>query len=218
MFSTALSYTLEAAYREAANRKHAFFCVEHLLYALLFDEEIAEIIKNCGGSAPAIKRDLEGFFEKHVEKVDFNGAAQEDEPREMGPIQTPAIQRVLQRAILQMNSAGKDVVTGKDVLAQIFFEKETHAAYFLAKQDIQRMDVINFISHGMSKIAVAEGEGEGPTGREAEEDEGGDASVERESRRKSRALDQFCEDLTERARAGVLDRFIGREWVVERML
>ena len=66
MFSTALSYTLEAAYREAANRRHAYFCVEHLLYALLFDEEITEIINGCGGSVPDIKRDLEDFFDKHV--------------------------------------------------------------------------------------------------------------------------------------------------------
>jgi len=155
MFSNELSYTLEAAYREAASRKHAFFCVEHLLYALLFDEEIVEIIKSCGGNDAKIKKDLEQFFEQHVEKVDDLKSNESihvsEEQEEVGPIQTPAIQRVLQKAILQMHSAGKDTVTGKEVLVQIFTEKETHAAYFLAQQEIDRLDVINYVSHGFRR-------------------------------------------------------------------
>jgi len=226
MFSNELSYTLEAAYREAASRKHAFFCVEHLLYALLFDEEIVEIIRSCGGNDAQIKKDLEQFFEQHVEKVDdlkpheslHVSEEQEvpEEQEEVGPIQTPAIQRVLQKAILQMHSAGKDTVTGKEVLVQIFTEKETHAAYFLAQQEIDRLDVINYVSHGVSKepfiVDVDEEKAEAETGPLPEE-RGAPGE-----KRKFKALKQLTEDLTLRAEKGELDPIIGRENELERML
>ena len=209
MFSTELSYTLEAAYREAARRKHAFFCLEHLLYALLFDEEILDVITSCGGNPEKIKQDLEDFFEKHVEKVGQRSTGDGEE----GPIQTPAVQRVLQRAILQMHSAGKEVVTGKEVLAQIFTEKDSHAAYFLARQEISRYDVINYVSHGISKDG-----GYMEESPEEEEEEPGLRPVERKGDRRARALEQYTEDLTALARNGKLDPIIGREREIERMM
>ncbi|NLF25697.1 MAG: hypothetical protein GX589_08600, partial [Deltaproteobacteria bacterium] len=206
MFSTALSYTLEAAYREAVNRHHLFFCVEHLLYALLFDEEVSKTIHNCGGCVPEIRRDLEEYFDKHAERMSPIAIIEECDLPESGPVQTPAIQRVLQRAIMQKNFADKGVVTGGDVLAQIFLEKDTHAVYFLEKQNIEQIDVINYISHGVTKIAQREGEQFTP----AEGDDSDVGHQEKGDRKKRSALEQFCEDLTALAKSGELDPVIGR--------
>lgn len=214
MFSTELSYTLEAAYREAANRKHAFFCLEHLLYALLFDDEVVDIVSNCGGNTSAIKKDLEGFFDKHVEKMDDVPEFRENNLEEVGPIQTPAVQRVLQRAILQMHSAGKDIVTAKEVLAQIFSEKDSHAAYFLGRQELTQLDVISYVSHGIPQSG-----GSYDFEEESAEPEPKVLPGSQPSRKKKKkALEQFTEEMTELARQGKLDPIIGRKKEINRMM
>jgi len=209
MFSTELGYTLEAAYREAAQRGHAFFCLEHLLFALLFDEQISTVLKRCGGNLPELKKELESFFEKHMEVV---GPSSDKD--EIQPIQTPAVQRVLQRAIMQMHSAGKNLVTAQDVLVSLYSEKDSHAAYFLHKQGIERLDIVNYVSHGVTK------DGLGPLfdseqGEEEERDEEGEA--ESRSKRPG-ALARFTENLTELAKEGKLDPVIGRELEIERAI
>jgi ATP-dependent Clp protease ATP-binding subunit ClpA len=202
MFSTELSYTLEAAYREASQRKHAFFCIEHLLFALLFDEQVAEVIRKCGGNIERLREDLEGFFASGVEEI-------HDQPE---PEQTPAVQRVLQRAILHMHSAGKKVITGRDVLVAIFGEEDSHAAFFLIKQHITREDVLDFISHGIAKV---DDEMEVADGRDAEEGEDTDDSPKGQG---ASILARCTENLTDRARKGELDPIIGREAEIARAI
>ena len=199
MFSTELSYTLEAAYREASQRKHAFFCVEHLLFALLFDQQIAEIIRNCGGDIDLLKQDLEEFFSSAIEPSQG----------ETEPDQTPAVQRVLQHAILHMHSAAKKVVTSNDVFVAIFSESESHAVFYLLKQNISRQDVLDYVAHGVSKIA--EEEKDGITTEESD-----DTNTKKSST--SSMLARCTENLTESARRGELDPIIGREKTIARAL
>lgn len=206
MFSTELSYTLEAAYREATNRRHAFFCVEHLLYALLFDRNVSHILENCGADVSTLKKDLEQFFDSHVEKIG-------DSDDEDGPLQTPAVQRVLQRAVLHMHASGKELVTGSEVLVQIYSENDSHAVYFLNKQNIGRLDVVEFVSHGNMPVVIDDEDDSPAVGHEEEESEG-----RRKKGKKKKFLDQFAEDLTEKARKGKLDPIIGRENELKRII
>ena len=206
MFSTELGLTLEAAFREAASRRHAFFCLEHLLYALSFDEQIIEILQSVGTDIPALRKDLEQFFDKHIEVVPVKSnrvAASE-------PAQTPAVQRVLQRAIMHVRSAQKDVITPAEVLVALFTEEDSHAVFFLAKQGVTRLDVLNVVAHGMPKSTP--GKEELLSDFEDEGDESGGSSS------RSSALEQFTEDLTAQARAHKLDPVIGREAEIERTI
>ncbi len=212
MFSPTLGNTLEAAYQEANNRKHAFFCVEHLLYAMLDDDDIVAILKHCSGSISQLREDLEKFFSAHVETIE--GEQPEFSPSEQagGPIQTLAIQRVLQKALFHMHSAGKHVVEAQDVLVQIFTEKDSHAAYFLRKQDISEVDIIQYISHGIVKMDI-----------EDQEDDDFDSdsdteSDEENSTRGEKILTTFADELTSPAQAAQLDPVIGRERELERMI
>jgi ATP-dependent Clp protease ATP-binding subunit ClpA len=154
MFSTELGLTLEAAFREASSRRHAFFCLEHLLYALTFDEHVMRILQSAGADLALLRKDLEAFFDKHVEVVPIGGA----KGQVSEPAQTPAVQRVLQRAIMHVRSAQKDVITPAEVLVAIFSEEDSHAVYYLAKQGIARLDVLTILAHGPSEEAVDEEE------------------------------------------------------------
>ncbi|MCB0329567.1 MAG: AAA family ATPase, partial [Bdellovibrionales bacterium] len=207
MFSTELGYTLEAAWREASSRQHAYFTLEHLLLALISDPEVNTILKKCGGDLSEIKKDLENFMESHIEMATGSDAERAD------PIQTPAVQRVLQRAIIHMHSSGKKVITAAEVLVALFSEDDSHAVYFLKKQDINRLDVLNYISHGISKVDDEDEDEEDVD--LLEEDEDG----ERQKRsRKGSALKKYTEDLTALAAEGELDPVIGREEEIERTL
>jgi ATP-dependent Clp protease ATP-binding subunit ClpA len=209
MFSTELGLTLEAAFREASSRRHAFFCLEHLLYALTFDEQVAELLENTGADITVLRKDLEGFFDKHVEVVPLRASASGAAAVE--PAQTPAVQRVLQRAILHMRSAQKDVITPAEVLVALLSEEDSHAVFYLAKQGVTRLDVLSFLAHGISKIP---GSSDGvPQESEEEGEEEGVAE-----RRGRGALDQFTENLTALAKAGKLDPVIGRQSELERTM
>jgi ATP-dependent Clp protease ATP-binding subunit ClpA len=205
MFSTELGLTLEAAFREAASRRHAFFCLEHLLYALTFDEQIMDILQRVGVNLQNLRRDLENFFDKNVEVVPVRGT------KSIGaePTQTPAVQRVLQQAILHVRSAQKDVITPAEVLVAIFSEEDSHAVYFLAKQGVTRLDVLNFIAHGVAKDADESDDFISDLDDESDEQEPGRVNG-------GSALGLFTEDLTAAARAGKLDPVIGREQEIER--
>lgn len=205
MFSTELGLTLEAAFREAASRRHAFFCLEHLLYALTFDEQVIEILQNTGADIPALRKDLEVFFDKHIEVVPLKpGKAPASEPA-----QTPAVQRVLQRAIMHVRSAQKDVITPAEVLVALFTEEDSHAVFFLAKQGVTRLDVLNFIAHGQP---TPEGEKDDFLADLDEDSDDGSSSPKRT------ALEQFTEDLTAQAKANKLDPVIGRAQEIERAI
>ena len=204
MFSTEFTYALEAAYKEASNRKHAYFCLEHLLFALLFDEEISKILKTCGANLSELKEDLEKFLDTHVEKIDSESDSINNV--EVEPIQTPAVQRVLQKAIMQMHSAGKDIVTSGGVLAQIFDETDAHAVYFLHKQGISKLNVLECIAHS-----------------DWNDTDGIDTNIdldadEKEEKSKNKALKSFTLDLTKLAEQDKLDPIIGRNEEIQRML
>ncbi len=209
MFSTELGLTLEAAFREAASRRHAFFCLEHLLYALSFDEKIMGVLQAAGADVSALRKDLELFFDKNIEVI----PSKPQRASAAEPAQTPAVQRVLQRAIMHVRSAQKDVITPSEVLVALFSEEDSHAVYFLAKQGVSRLDVLNVVAHGTPSAS------RDPSGREDllsefedEGDEGGASSARRS------ALEQFTEDITAQARAGRLDPVIGRESELERTI
>jgi ATP-dependent Clp protease ATP-binding subunit ClpA len=143
MISKELSETLGFAVREAKRRRHEYVCVEHLLFAILYDSEGIEIIENCGGNVESIKNELELFLSQQMESV--------PEENEYVLQQTVGFQRVIQRAINHVRSAEKQQVDVSDILASIFQEEDSHAEYFLSSEGITRLDVLSYISHNVSK-------------------------------------------------------------------
>ncbi len=198
MISKELSATLGFAVREAKKRRHEYVCIEHLLFAILFDNDGIEIIESCGGNVENIKKALERFFDERMERV--------PEGNEYVLQQTVGFQRVIQRAVNHVRSAEKMEVDVSDILASIFQEKDSHAEYFLSAEGITRFDVLNYISHDIPKVPD----------KEASDSE---IKPDREERRqKSDPLEAFTIDLVERAAKGKLDPLIGRELEMERII
>ena len=198
--SRALESGLAFALREARSRRHEYLCIEHLLFALLHDVGVVEVIRACGGDVDALKRDLSQYLEEQLDRL--------PEGSETLPQQTLGFQRVLQRAAAHVQSAGKDEIDGRNVLAAIFREPDSQAAYLLAQQGITRLDVISYLSHGISKVVE---EPSGTPGDDEEGDEGG-------PRRARDPLSAFTENLVERAAAGRIDPLIGRARELERTI
>ena len=198
MISKELSETLGFAVREAKRRRHEYVCVEHLLFAILYDSEGIEIIENCGGNIENLKNSLESFFGERMESI--------PESDEYVLQQTVGFQRVIQRAINHVRSAEKQEVDVSDILASIFQEKDSHAEYFLTEEGITRLDVLSFISHNDTKLPFRERPDEfvrpGP----------------REKKKKTDALEAFTVDLVKSAAEGKLDPLIGRELEMERTI
>jgi ATP-dependent Clp protease ATP-binding subunit ClpA len=197
MISRELEMTLGLALREAVRRQHEYLTLEHVLYALLHDAEVAEILRHCGGNVDVLKRDVDTFLADKVEKL----SKAQGEPQ-----QTLGFRRVLQRAALHVQSAGKEQISGRDVLVSIFRETDSHAVFLLERQGISRLDVVSYIAHGVSKVGVED------DGEMEEDDESSDS--ERKPARK--ALDTFTVNLNRRAAEGDIDPLIGREDEVER--
>ncbi|MBI4558655.1 MAG: ATP-dependent Clp protease ATP-binding subunit ClpA [Candidatus Hydrogenedentes bacterium] len=191
MISKALEATLGVALREARKRRHEYFCIEHLLYALVNDAYGREIIANCGGNTDGLKRSIEDFFESELERV--------PEGRNHVPQQTVAFERLMQRAIAHVHYAGKKEVDAGDILAAVMEEEETHAAYFLRAQGITRLDILNYISHGIPK-----------PGFETPATESETAPADERARPARNPLDVFTVNLTRRAAEGKIDPLIGR--------
>ena len=219
VFSTELGYTLEAAWREASSRQHAYFTLEHLLLALLADPEVNTILKNCGAHVRAVKEELEEFLDSQVETATGSSAERAE------PTQTPAVQRVLQRSILHMHSSGKKMITASEVLVAIFSEDESHAVFFLKRQGIERLHVLDFISHGITRASdrddFSSDENESFDSDDDYYDDyptDGDYYPDDSRREKRSALDTYTENLSDLAEAGELDPVIGREDEVERAL
>ncbi|RIL06839.1 MAG: ATP-dependent Clp protease ATP-binding subunit ClpA, partial [Proteobacteria bacterium] len=211
MFSTELGFTLEAAFREALNRRHRYFCIEHVLYAFCFDDGIIEVLTNTSVDIHGLKRDLENFFDREVEKFPLN-SSEDEKPEE--PMQTPALRRVLQRALLHMHSARKDIVSAKDVLVAMFSEEDSHAVFAMKRQGLSRLDLLNYIAHGVSKTSPYSLVGsESSLVPQHSEEEESTAEEEGEEVKPSgkKVLQYFTEDLTAKAADGELDPVIGRE-------
>ena len=149
MFTKDLEMCLMAAQSEAIDRHHEYLCVEHILYALLHNDAGVNVIRSCGGDTNIIKQDLEDFFSQQ-EEVNENKL----------PRQTRSVQRVLHLAMMHVNSSGKASADVGDVLVAIHRESQSYASYFLQKQDITRLDLLNYISHGIAKVPVDGDEGD----------------------------------------------------------
>jgi ATP-dependent Clp protease ATP-binding subunit ClpA len=197
--SRELEITLALAVNEARRRHHEFLCIEHVLYALLHDADVAEIVRHCGGDVAELKRELEAFFDEKMQRL--------PERSDANPEQTIGFQRVIQRAAAHVQSSGKDEILGRNVLVAIFREPDSHAAYLLEQQGITRLDVVSYISHGVSKI----GEEGGVAESDASEEDDEDADEESPGTKKKDPLAQFAVDLVARAAAGKIDPLIGRD-------
>ncbi|MCZ6733722.1 MAG: ATP-dependent Clp protease ATP-binding subunit ClpA [Gammaproteobacteria bacterium] len=200
MLSPELEVSLNTAFQSAREKRHEYITVEHLLTALLDNPTAAQVLRACGGDVDELRRNLDEFLEENVPTL-RPGSEIDTHP-------TLGFQRVIQRAVLHVQGAGKKEVTGANVLVAILAEKESHAVYFLYKQNITRFDVVNYISHGISKVPQ-ESQDELPS---SEEPDDGTPAPERSP------LDVFAVNLNEQAQQGKIDPLIGRHEEVERTI
>jgi len=205
MIAQELEVSLHLAFVEARQQRHEFITVEHLLMALLDNPSAAEVLRACAANIDDLRKSLSTFVKENTPTV--SGTEEVDTQPTLG------FQRVIQRAIMHVQStgSGKKEVTGANVLVAIFGEKDSHAVYYLHQQGVTRLDVVNFIAHGIKKSDPPEpSKSNDNTGNDAEKDDGGDA--------KGSPLDQFTQNLNQLARDGKIDPLIGREHEVERVI
>ncbi|MDH3576381.1 MAG: ATP-dependent Clp protease ATP-binding subunit ClpA [Gammaproteobacteria bacterium] len=196
MLSSELEFCLNEAFQRARDRRHEFMTVEHLLLALLDIPKVHEILKACDANIPELRRQLVECVDEQTPRL------ADDDDTDVQP--TLGFQRVLQRAVFHVQSSGKKEVTGSNVLVAIFSEKQSQAVYFLNLQDITRLDVVNYISHGLPQVPGDAGD------EEAEAQLEPDADVEKSP------LDMYATNLNEQAIQGKIDPLIGRELEIER--
>ncbi|MFY0642298.1 MAG: ATP-dependent Clp protease ATP-binding subunit ClpA [Bermanella sp.] len=193
MLNRDLEATLNTAFKEARAKHHEFMTVEHLLLSLVANDAAKEVLVACGAEIDRLSKDLQDFVDSTTPLL-----SEADSERETQP--TLGFQRVLQRAVFHVQSSGKSEVTGANVLVAIFSEQESQAVYFLKQQNIARIDVVNFISHGISKLT---GEQEEAEAENLEDDTASDSS--------SAALDNYATNLNKLAKEGKIDPLIGRD-------
>lgn len=200
--SEELQISVNLSIADAARRKNEFVSVEHLLYALLHDPATAEVIRNCGGDIKRLIAELDSFLSESVESL-----AELDEFYR--PVPSLGYQRVIQRAMAHVAGSGKEKVFGYNVLVALFSEPESWAVHFLESEDIMRLDVLSYVSHGVSKVS----DGTVPDDDETLE---GDGSHEGAPRKE--ALESFCINLNKNAEEGLIDPLIGRKDEIQRAL
>jgi len=200
MISKELEGTLNAALKEAKSRRHEYVCLEHLLYALLQDKDASSAIINCGGNIDRLRKGLEEFFQTHLETLPGGSDHQ--------PQQTLSFHRVLQRAVIHAQSAEKKEINGGNLLIAMFREPDSYAVFLLQEQGITRFDLVNYISHGISKIAATEEWSQS-------EDEQGE---EEKPGRRVKPLEAFAVNLVAKAQQGNVDPLIGRDDEIERTI
>jgi ATP-dependent Clp protease ATP-binding subunit ClpA len=199
MLSSELELCLNEAFQAARDARHEFMTVEHLLLAIIDTPKVREVLRHCGADVVKLRKDLKDFIDQTTPRL------KDDDDREVQP--TLGFQRVLQRAVFHVQSSGKKEVTAANVLVAIFSEKHSHAAYLLSMQDVARLDVVNYVSHGLSKVADERPEKEESASPESERDgEGGTA------------LDKYATNLNKLAQEGRIDPLIGRRMEVERAI
>ena len=201
MIAQELEVSLHMAFVEARQKRHEFITVEHLLFALLDNPTAAEVLRACAANIEELRKALTDFITAHTPTV--TGSEEIDTQPTLG------FQRVIQRAILHVQSSGKKEVTGANVLVAIFGEKDSHAVYFLHQQGVTRLDVVNYISHGITKsphsAKEAKGEQEQQEAPSDQEQSGG-------------ALETYTTNLNAQALVGKIDPLIGRERELERVI
>jgi len=198
MISKELSATLGFAVREAKKRRHEYVSIEHVLFAILHDETGVEIIGSCGGDVENLKKELEKFFEGRIDSI--------PEGNDYMLQQTVGFQRVIQRAVNHARSAEKQEVVVGDILASIFQEKDSHAEYFLTREGISRLDILDYISHRVSKDPL----------RKTQDQQG--KSDKGEKKKKVDPLEAFTTNLVQSASMGKLDPLIGRQLELDRTM
>jgi ATP-dependent Clp protease ATP-binding subunit ClpA len=203
MLSKDLEVTLNLAFKEARAKRHEFMTVEHLLLALLDNAVAVDVLKAVGADIDQLRKDLLEFIESTTPLIPAGDADRETQP-------TLGFQRVLQRAVFHVQSSGRKEVTGANVLVAIFSEQESQAVYFLKQQNIARIDVVNYIAHGISKVFGGEG---GESSEPAEEEGGAGGEAQQQS-----ALEAFATNLNELAKSGHIDPLVGRQNELERVI
>ncbi len=208
MIAQELEVSLHMAFVEARQQRHEFITVEHLLLALLDNPSAAEVLRACSANIDDLRKSLSNFIADNTPQV--SGTEEVDTQPTLG------FQRVIQRAIMHVQSTGngKKEVTGANVLVAIFGEKDSHAVYYLHQQGVTRLDVVNFIAHGIKKSDPPEAV-KGGESAQAEQEEGGATSEKNE---KASPLEQFTQNLNQAAKDGKIDPLIGREYEVERTI
>ncbi|QEW06756.1 ATP-dependent Clp protease ATP-binding subunit ClpA [Nitrincola iocasae] len=201
MLNRELEETLSAAFRGARDKRHEYMTIEHLLLALLDNRDAAEVLLACGADFNRLRDQLAQFIEETTPLLPDNIPNVETQP-------TLGFQRVLQRAVFHVQSSGKSDVNGANVLVAIFSEQESHAAFVLQQQGIERVDVVNYISHGISRV------GDSPQSEQSDEDA---AEVDGENQSKS-ALSQYAVNLNQQAAQGRIDPLVGRDMEMERVV
>ena len=202
MLSKDVEIAIRVALNDAQRRHHEYATVEHLTFALLHDEETANVLKHCGADVEALKKGFEEFLDQSVEVVD-------DDEEEMEVSPSRGFQRVVQRAIMHVAGAGKPEVKGYNILVAIYAEDDSHAAFLLKGAGVDRLDVVSYISHGVSKITGAD---DGAPGRKEDASVGGGFDEEDgDGGAGGDPLAAFCTNLCEEAKAGRLDPLVGRE-------
>ncbi len=202
MISQELEVSLHMAFVEARQKRHEFITVEHLLLAMLDNPSAAQVLRACAANIEDLRKVLGDFVQQHTPIV--GGTSEVDTQPTLG------FQRVIQRAILHVQSSGKKEVTGANVLVAIFGEKDSHAVYFLHQQGVTRLDVVNYIAHGISKVQDSAGSTKGGSN---------DAEPETEQEQQpATALENFTQNLNVQALAGKIDPLIGRELELERVI
>jgi ATP-dependent Clp protease ATP-binding subunit ClpA len=210
-FSNQLEQTLHRSLAEANKRAHEYATLEHLLLALVEDKDAAAVMRACGVDLDELGKQLTRYLDTELGSLKVEGQI-ESTP-------TAGLQRVVQRAILHVQSSSREEVTGANVLVALFSERESHAVYFLQQQDMTRLDAVSFISHGIAKVP-----GQGQTKRvKGAEDENKEerqkaSGAKKQPQQQDSALKQFCINLNDKARAGKVDPLIGRDAEVERTI
>src|SRR5580700_6166191 len=204
-FSQSLEQSLHRALAIANERHHQYATLEHLLLSLIDDSDAAAVMRACSVDLDKLRTSLVNYLETEFENLVTDGA---DDAKP-----TAGFQRVIQRAVIHVQSSGREEVTGANVLVAIFAERESHAAYFLQEQDMTRYDAVNYISHG---IAKRPGMSEARPVRGSDEDS--DAKSGEDSKKKGDALDAYCVNLNKKAREGKIDPLIGREAEINRTI
>src|ERR1700704_1814528 len=208
-FSRSLEQSLHRALALANERHHEYATLEHLLLALIDDQDAAAVMRACNVDLDKLRRSLTAYLESELENLVSDGN-EDSKP-------TAGFQRVIQRAVIHVQSSGRDKVTGANVLVAIFAERESHAAYFLQEQDMTRYDAVNYISHGIAKRAGLS-ESRTVRGNDEESDSKGGGGGDGEPKKKGDALEAYCINLNKKAKDGKIDPLIGREQEINRTI
>src|SRR5213593_1266631 len=207
-FSRSLEQSLHRALALANERHHEYATLEHLLLALIDDQDAAAVMRACNVDLDKLRRNLVAYIESELESLVTDGA-DDSKP-------TAGFQRVIQRAVIHVQSSGREEVTGANVLVAIFAERESHAAYFLQEQDMTRYDAVNYISHGIAKRPGLS-EARSVRGNDEDSDAKG-GSGDGEPKKKGDALEAYCINLNKKAKEGKIDPLIGREQEISRTI